>query len=145
LTFRLFRYIYYCTEDKRKFEENCIDLLLQRFQIRKREEKRHVKKLIRLNDSLILFLFYLDGPVGLDLPFGPRASFFFSFFLNDGESVADSGKAGPPYKAADGQVKGRSISRKEVAHFIFDAVTNHWDEYGNKQVSIRVAYFIYRE
>ena len=56
--------------------------------------------------------------------------------LNDGDCVADSGKAGSPYRAAEGNVKGWSISRKDVAHFIFDAVTNHWDEYGNKQVSI---------
>ena len=56
--------------------------------------------------------------------------------LNDGECVADSEKIGPPYKAAEGHVTGWSISRKDVAHFIFDAVTNHWDEYGNKQVSI---------
>jgi len=56
--------------------------------------------------------------------------------LNDGECVADSGKAGPPYRVAEGHIKGWSVSRKDVAHFIFDAVTNHWDEYGNKQVSI---------
>lgn len=56
--------------------------------------------------------------------------------LNDGECVADSGKPGSPYRVAEGHVKGWSISRKDVAHFIFDAVTNHWDEYGNKQVSI---------
>jgi len=56
--------------------------------------------------------------------------------LNDGECVADTGKAGRPYRAGEGEVKGWSISRKDVAHFIFDAVTNHWDEYGNKQISI---------
>ena len=56
--------------------------------------------------------------------------------LNDEECVADSGKAGRPYRVAEGHLKGWSISRKDVAHFIFDAVTNHWDEYGNKQVSI---------
>ena len=57
--------------------------------------------------------------------------------LNDGECVADSGKDGRPYKLGDGgEYKGWSVSRKDVAHFIFDAVTNHWDEYGNKQVSI---------
>jgi len=55
--------------------------------------------------------------------------------LNDGECVADSGKT-PPYRAAEGNLKGWSVSRKDVAHFIFDAVTNHWDEYGNKQISI---------
>jgi hypothetical protein len=57
--------------------------------------------------------------------------------LNDGECVADSGGSGRPYRAAEGEVKkGWSISRKDVGHFVFDAVTNHWDEYGNKQVSI---------
>lgn len=56
--------------------------------------------------------------------------------LSDGECIADSGKAGPPYRAGEGEVKGWSVSRKDVAHFIFDAVTNHWDKYGNKQVSI---------
>ena len=56
--------------------------------------------------------------------------------LNDGECVAESGKAGPPYRVAEGHVKGWSVSRKDVAHFIFDAVTNRWDEYGKKQVSI---------
>jgi len=56
--------------------------------------------------------------------------------LNDDECKADSGKAGRPYRAGEGEVKGWFVSRKDVAHFIFDAVTNHWDEYGNKQVSI---------
>jgi hypothetical protein len=56
--------------------------------------------------------------------------------LNDDECVADSGKAGRPYRAGEGEVKGWFISRKDVAHFIFDTVANHWDEYGNKQVSI---------
>jgi len=56
--------------------------------------------------------------------------------LNDGECVADSGKNLPPYRSGEGEVGGWSVSRKDVAHFIFDTVTNHWDEYGNKQVSI---------
>ena len=61
--------------------------------------------------------------------------------LNDGECVADSGGSGRPYRAGEGEVKGWSISRKDVGHFIFDAVTNHWDEYGNKQVSIAYWYW----
>ncbi|KAF8163719.1 hypothetical protein B0H34DRAFT_795389 [Crassisporium funariophilum] len=57
--------------------------------------------------------------------------------LNDGECVADSVKDGArPYRAGEGEVKGWSVSRKDVAHFIFDAVTNHWDDFGNKQISI---------
>jgi hypothetical protein len=56
--------------------------------------------------------------------------------LTDGECVADSEKAGRPYRAGEGEVKGWTISSKDVAHFIFDAATAHWDEYGNKQVSI---------
>ncbi|KDR80438.1 hypothetical protein GALMADRAFT_92851 [Galerina marginata CBS 339.88] len=56
--------------------------------------------------------------------------------LTDGECVADSGKKKTPYRAGEGEVSGWSVSRKDVAHFIFDAVANHWDEYGNKQVSI---------
>ena len=56
--------------------------------------------------------------------------------LNDGDCIADSGKDGNPYRAAEGNIKGWSVSKKDVAHFIFDAVTNHWDEYGSKQVSI---------
>lgn len=55
--------------------------------------------------------------------------------LTDGECIADSGKAAP-YRTGEGEVKGWSVSRKDVAHFIFDAVTNHWNEYGDKQISI---------
>jgi hypothetical protein len=56
--------------------------------------------------------------------------------LNDGECLADAGKSGAPYRAGEGQVVGWSVSRKDVAHFIFDVVTNHWEKYGNKQISI---------
>jgi hypothetical protein len=40
------------------------------------------------------------------------------------------------YKAGAGEVGGWTVSRKDVAHFIVDAVTNKWEEYGGRQVSI---------
>ncbi|KAF8912240.1 hypothetical protein CPB84DRAFT_1722679 [Gymnopilus junonius] len=49
--------------------------------------------------------------------------------LTDGECKA-------PYRVVEGDITGYSVSRKDVGHFIFDAVTNHWEEYGGKQVSI---------
>ena len=35
-----------------------------------------------------------------------------------------------------GEVDGWTVSRRDVAHFIVDAVTNRWEEYGGRQVSI---------
>jgi len=49
--------------------------------------------------------------------------------LNDGEETGI-------YRAGAGEVGGWSVSRKDVAHFIVDVVTNRWQEYGGKQVSI---------
>ena len=61
--------------------------------------------------------------------------------LNDGDCVADvltalGKKDKAPYRVADGDVSGYAISRKDVAHFIFDAVSNHWEQYGGKGVGI---------
>ncbi|PPQ82534.1 hypothetical protein CVT25_007143 [Psilocybe cyanescens] len=56
--------------------------------------------------------------------------------LNDGECRADSAGNKQPYRAGEGEVGGYSISRRDVAHFIFEAVTKHWEDYGNKQVSV---------
>ena len=47
--------------------------------------------------------------------------------LNDGECVADSEKDGRPYRAADGHVKGWSISRKDVAYFIYLLIASKQD------------------
>ncbi|KAH9477379.1 Reductase pytE [Psilocybe cubensis] len=56
--------------------------------------------------------------------------------FNDGECRADSPENRQPYRAGEGEVGGYFISRKDVAHFIFEAVTKNWEKYGNKQVSI---------
>lgn len=40
------------------------------------------------------------------------------------------------YKAGAGEVGGWKVSRRDVAHFIVDAVTNRWEEYGGRQVNI---------
>jgi len=55
--------------------------------------------------------------------------------LTDGECLADS-KGSKAYRAAEGEVGGYDISREDVAHFIFDAVKNHWNKYGGRQVSV---------
>ncbi|KIK64847.1 hypothetical protein GYMLUDRAFT_258817 [Collybiopsis luxurians FD-317 M1] len=61
--------------------------------------------------------------------------------LTDGECKADrkadrkKGKDG--YRVAvEGEIKGYTVSRKDVAHFIADALLHRWDEYANKCVSI---------
>ncbi|TFK36425.1 hypothetical protein BDQ12DRAFT_686871 [Crucibulum laeve] len=59
--------------------------------------------------------------------------------LTDGECLAEkedkkSGK--PAYRVLAGELRGWTVSRKDVAHFVADAVLNHWDEFENKQVSI---------
>ncbi|EEB90534.1 hypothetical protein MPER_11244 [Moniliophthora perniciosa FA553] len=56
--------------------------------------------------------------------------------FTDGECVAESkGKKG--YRVTDGDLPGAwTISRKDVAHFIVDALLNKWDQCGSKCVSI---------
>ncbi|KAJ3777489.1 hypothetical protein FB446DRAFT_699900 [Lentinula raphanica] len=59
--------------------------------------------------------------------------------LTDGECKADKaqakGKTG--YKVQEGDPSGvYTISRKDVAHFVADAVLNRWNEYQNKCVTI---------
>ncbi|KAF8967288.1 hypothetical protein BDZ97DRAFT_1756031 [Flammula alnicola] len=57
--------------------------------------------------------------------------------LNDGECRADANaKDTAVYRAGEGEVGGWSISRKDVAHFIYEAVTKNWEEYGGKQISV---------
>lgn len=61
-----------------------------------------------------------------------RASVLF-----DGACKADSAKPGRlPYHAVEGPDGGWDISRKDVAHFIFEAVTKNWQKYGNKTISV---------
>jgi len=57
--------------------------------------------------------------------------------LTDGECKADGkSDAALPYHAVEGADGGASISRKDVAHFIFEAVTKQWKKYANKQISV---------
>jgi hypothetical protein len=55
--------------------------------------------------------------------------------LTDGICKADTaGKKA--YRVAEPDIKGWTVSRKDVAHFVVDAVQNRWDEYAGKCVSI---------
>jgi hypothetical protein len=55
--------------------------------------------------------------------------------LTDGDCKAEKeNKKG--YRVGEKIMGGWTVSRKDVAHFIFDAVSNSWDEYRDKCVSI---------
>ena len=64
--------------------------------------------------------------------------------LTDGECIAEKevsattkkGKRKEPYRVSDKELHGYTVSRKDVAHFVVDAVSNRWDEFENKCVSI---------
>ncbi|KAK7444106.1 hypothetical protein VKT23_011179 [Stygiomarasmius scandens] len=61
--------------------------------------------------------------------------------LTDGECVAEDRKKGkkPAYRVQDvndGEISGWTVSRKDVAHFVAQAVTERWDEYKGKRVNI---------
>ncbi|KAJ3784624.1 hypothetical protein GGU10DRAFT_388176 [Lentinula aff. detonsa] len=57
--------------------------------------------------------------------------------LTDGECKADKAREGKVgYRVKDGDFVAWSVSRKDVAHFVADAVLNRWTEFQNKCVSI---------
>jgi hypothetical protein len=59
--------------------------------------------------------------------------------LNDGECRADAAQGSARksvYRTGEGELGGYNISRKDVAHFIFEAVANSWEEYGDKQINV---------
>lgn len=61
--------------------------------------------------------------------------------LTDGESIAEKpvkeGKQHKePYRVSESELKGYTVSRKDVAHFVVDAITNKWDQHANKRVNI---------
>lgn len=60
--------------------------------------------------------------------------------FTDGESVAEKetpgGKEKAPYRVSESEIGGYTISRKDVAHFIVDAVANHWDKFEGRRVNI---------
>ncbi|KAJ7493416.1 hypothetical protein B0H11DRAFT_962109 [Mycena galericulata] len=59
-------------------------------------------------------------------------------FLTDGKCVADkvesTGK-GKMYRVSENELGGYTISRKDIAHFIADAL-GRWDEFENKHVNV---------
>lgn len=57
--------------------------------------------------------------------------------LTDGDCKADkAGRKGEPYRASEKELGGYTVSRKDVAHFIAQAVTDKWDQYEGKRVNI---------
>ncbi|KAJ6521916.1 hypothetical protein DFH09DRAFT_1192026 [Mycena vulgaris] len=54
--------------------------------------------------------------------------------LTDGKCVADEGK-GKSYRVGEGELGGYTISRKDLAHFVVDALAR-WDEFENKRVNV---------
>ncbi|KAJ6499025.1 hypothetical protein C8R45DRAFT_101341 [Mycena sanguinolenta] len=58
--------------------------------------------------------------------------------LTDGECVADKfkeGKTKKNYRVNEKELGGYTISRKDVAHLVVDALTRRWDELDNKRVN----------
>ncbi|KAG6919715.1 hypothetical protein DXG01_002661 [Tephrocybe rancida] len=60
--------------------------------------------------------------------------------LTDGKSVADAyeGKhnSQAPYRVSEADFKAWTVSRRDVAHYIFDAVLHHWEEFSGKRMNI---------
>jgi hypothetical protein len=56
-------------------------------------------------------------------------------WLTDGECQAES-TTKKMYRVSEQEVKGWVISRADVAHFLFEAITKHWGEYEGKCVNV---------
>jgi hypothetical protein len=63
--------------------------------------------------------------------------------FTDGECMAEKdapggkkGKGKEAYRVSESELGGWTISRKDVAHFIVDAVLNRWDEFEGRRVNI---------
>lgn len=66
--------------------------------------------------------------------------------LTDGDCLADKLEAKPgkcgkkelkkAYRVSEEELGGWTVSRKDVAHFVVDAIVHRWDEFENKCVSI---------
>ena len=76
----------------------------------------------------------------------PEAGSFNNFLvvrpalLTDGECVADKEetkkKNKTPYKVSEKELGSYTVSRKDTAHFIADAVVSNWSQYGKKIVNV---------
>lgn len=60
--------------------------------------------------------------------------------MTDGKSVGDELDAakvkGQPYRLGEQELGGYTISRKDITHFLVDALTTRWNEFENKRVNI---------
>ncbi|EKM75291.1 hypothetical protein AGABI1DRAFT_103047 [Agaricus bisporus var. burnettii JB137-S8] len=61
--------------------------------------------------------------------------------LTDGKSLAEEyegkdRKDKKPYKVSTEEIGGYTVSRRDVAHFVVDLVTQRWNEFENKVVNI---------
>ncbi|KAF8233080.1 hypothetical protein L208DRAFT_1268513 [Tricholoma matsutake] len=71
-----------------------------------------------------------------------RALVIRAAMLTDGECVAEKANADrtneskKSYRVNEEEISCWTVSRKDVAHFVVDAVLNRWDEFENKRVSI---------
>jgi hypothetical protein len=57
--------------------------------------------------------------------------------LTDGKCVGDEvkGTGKKPYRVSEKEFKGYTVSRKDIAHFVVDAL-DRWDEFENKRVNV---------
>ncbi|KAJ6498975.1 hypothetical protein C8R45DRAFT_99383 [Mycena sanguinolenta] len=55
--------------------------------------------------------------------------------LTEGKCVVDENK-GKGYRVSENELGGYTISRKDTAHFVVDALTRRWDEFENKRVNV---------
>jgi hypothetical protein len=68
-----------------------------------------------------------------------RALLIRAAMLTDGECLAEKDNAGKrkqAYRVSERDFGSWTVSRKDVAHFVVDAVLNRWDEFENKRVNI---------
>jgi hypothetical protein len=63
--------------------------------------------------------------------------------LTDGECLAEKlelegvkKESKKAYRVSEGELGGWTVSRKDVAHFVVDAIVHRWDEFEDKCVSI---------
>jgi hypothetical protein len=50
--------------------------------------------------------------------------------------VEAKGKDKLPYRVSEQELGGYTISRKDIAHFVVDALTRRWNEFENKRVNV---------
>ncbi|KAF8889869.1 hypothetical protein BD779DRAFT_1707023 [Infundibulicybe gibba] len=66
-----------------------------------------------------------------------RALVIRAAMLTDGDCLADKKAGGKPvYRVSEPDISMWTISRKDVAHFVVDAMLNRWEEFENKRISL---------